>query len=83
MKKVEIRYTESYKRLVVSMLAEGSLKSINLARKVLDIKGSSTITRWVRKYRPEILPMIKVRTEDEIKNLHPELYKKAKGNLNE
>jgi hypothetical protein len=83
MKRKITRYRESYKQLVAAMVTGGSLRSMAHARTVLKIGGKSTVRRWMEKYHPEGLPEIIERTEDELKRLHPELYKKAKGNLDE
>ena len=52
-----IRYSDAFKRQVVSELEVGRHKSIEGARRSYGIKGTTTVTKWVRKYgREDLLP---------------------------
>ena len=58
-----LRYSEAFKRQVVSEIESGKLGSISEANRVYGIRGAETITRWIRKYGNNgILPK-KVRVE--------------------
>ena len=62
MKKEIITYDDQFKRTIVDMLESGELKSMEEAKRLFNIKGSSIITRWIKKYDKEyILPEKKLR----------------------
>ena len=68
------RYSEAFKRHVVSEIELGKFKSLKEARERFGIKGISTVSRWLKKYGKEDLLPKKVRIEmpkeqDEIKSL--------------
>jgi transposase len=58
-----VRYSEAFKRQVVSELERGKFVSIFEANKVYGIRGNSTVSRWIRKYGREELLAKKVRIE--------------------
>ncbi len=58
-----IRYSEAFKRQVVSELESGKLGSISEANRVYGIRGSSTIVQWIRKYGHEGMMPKKVKVE--------------------
>ena len=58
-----IRYSEAFKRQVVEELERGKHSSIEKARRVYGIRGSTTVRRWVRKYGREELLSKRVRIE--------------------
>jgi transposase-like protein len=58
-----LRYSEAFKRQVVSELEAGQLGSIYEANKVYGVRGSSTVTQWIRKYGSEELMPKKVKIE--------------------
>lgn len=67
-----IRYSEAFKRKVVSELESGKFKSISEANRAYGIRGWPTISKWVRKYgNEELLPKkVKIETlkeRDELK----------------
>jgi transposase-like protein len=45
-----IRYSEGFRLQVIGELESGKLKSVESARRRYDIKGSSTIQKWLKKY---------------------------------
>ena len=52
-----IKYSEAFKRQVVDELARGRHQSIESARRAYGIKGSMTVTHWVRRYgSTDLLP---------------------------
>jgi transposase-like protein len=54
-----VRYSEAFKRKVVTELEGGKHQSIECARRAYGIKGSGTVAGWVRKYgREDLLPKI-------------------------
>ncbi|MEO8230677.1 MAG: transposase [Ignavibacteriota bacterium] len=62
MKKEVVKYDEQFKRVVVDMLESGEINSIEEARRVFKIGGSSIITKWIKKLgKEDILPKIKLR----------------------
>jgi len=63
MRKPTIRYSEAFKRQVVEELERGKHSSIEHARRVYGIRGSTTVRRWVRKYGREDLLSKRVRIE--------------------
>ena len=79
MQKEIIKYDEQFKRTVVDMLESGELKSMESAKRLFNIKGSSIITRWIKKYGKEyILPEKRLRRMiDEVDNYKgTDLYEK-------
>lgn len=64
---VVIRYSEAFKLKVVSELASGRLRSREEARERYGIRGSSTVSRWVRKYGQAHIQgkVVRVETTDE------------------
>ena len=62
MQKEIIKYDDQFKKTIVDMLESGELKSMEEAKRLFNIKGSSIITRWIKKYDKEyILPEKKLR----------------------
>ena len=60
---MSVRYSEAFKRQVVGDLERGKHSSIEGARRAYGIRGSTTVSLWVRKYgREDLLPK-KVRIE--------------------
>ena len=52
-----VSYSEAFKRQVVDELERGRHASIEGARRSYGIRGSMTVSRWVRKYgREDLLP---------------------------
>ena len=81
MRKEIIKYDLGFKRTVISMLESGELKSMEEARRVFNIRGSSSISKWIKRMgREDLLPIIKMRRmKDEaelIKENDPVLYEK-------
>lgn len=79
MQKEIIKYDDQFKRTVVGLLETGELNSIEEAKRLFNIKGSSIITRWIKKYGKEyILPEKKLRRMiDEVDNYKDtDLYEK-------
>jgi len=70
MQKEIIKYDEQFKKTVVDMLESGELKSMESAKRLFNIKGSSIISRWIKKYgKEDILPKVRVRRMiDEVDN---------------
>ncbi len=63
MKDQVIRYSESFKRQVVSDLESGKLKSFAHANRVYGINGACTVSIWVEKYGAERLHPKRIRIE--------------------
>lgn len=62
MKKEIIKYSDDFKHTVIKLLEDGTLESIEAARRMFNIKGSSIISRWIKKYgREDILPKVRMR----------------------
>ena len=52
-----IRYSEAFKRQVVDELERGRHGSLEAARRAYGIRGTVTVSKWVRKYgREDLLP---------------------------
>ena len=52
-----IRYSEAFKRQVVGELERGKHASFERASRAYGIKGTMTVSKWVRKYgREDLLP---------------------------
>lgn len=67
-----LRYSEAFKRQVVSEIERGKLGSISEASRAYGIRGAETITRWIRKYgREDLLPkkvkIERLKERDELK----------------
>lgn len=58
-----VRYSEAFKRQVVGELERGRHATITSASRAYGIKGSETVSAWVRKYGREDLFPKKVRIE--------------------
>lgn len=67
MQETILKYSEAFKRKVVSELEAGKFGSHQQAMRAYDIRGSSTVSRWLRKYgKNHLLPkVIRVETRDE------------------
>ena len=81
MRKEIIKYDLGFKKTVISMLESGELESMEQARRVFNIRGSSSISKWIKRMgREDLLPIIKMRRmkdeAEEIKDKDPELYLK-------
>jgi transposase-like protein len=66
-----VRYSEAYKLRMVEDVAGGKYANLEEARRRNGIRGSETISKWIKKYgREDILPKrIKVETMNEIDEL--------------
>ena len=72
MKREYIRYSEAFKRQVISDLESGKLRSLGHVRRVYGIRGSLTVERWVKKYgseaiQPKIIRVETMKERDELK----------------
>lgn len=69
MKRTYKRYSEAFKREVVSEYEAGV--SVNALQKKYDIRGSGTIKGWIQKYAREGFrhEMILIQTKDEIQHI--------------
>ena len=68
-----LRYSEAFKRQVVSEIEAGKLATIEEANRVYGIRGAKTVSQWIRKYGSEgTLPKkVKIETlkeRDELKD---------------
>jgi len=64
-RKTIIKYEESLKQLVIAMLENGELRSIEEARRKFHIAGNMTITRWLKRAgKEDLLPIQARRTLD-------------------
>jgi transposase-like protein len=68
-----LRYSEAFKRQVVSEIEAGKLATIGEANRVYGIRGAKTVSQWIRKYGSEgTLPKkVKIETlkeRDELKD---------------
>lgn len=63
-------YSTSFKEKVISEIESGQF-SIEQARRIYDIGGSSTITKWIKKYGKNHLlgKRVRIEMEDEIDQL--------------
>ena len=62
MQKEIIKYDEQFKKTVVEMLTSGELKSIEQTKRIFNIKGSGSISKWIKKFgKEDILPKIRMR----------------------
>jgi transposase-like protein len=48
-----VRYSEAFKRQVVSEIETGKFGTIGEANRVYGIRGASTVSQWIRKYGSE------------------------------
>lgn len=66
--KPSIRYSEAFKIQAVKDLESGKFTCISHVNRAYGIKGTNTVTKWVRRYgRPDILPkQIKIYAMKEI-----------------
>ncbi|MDR2095961.1 MAG: transposase [Treponema sp.] len=66
-----VRYSEAFKLRLVEDVAGGKYKSLDEARHRNGIRGSSTLSKWIKEYgREDILPKrIKGETMNEIDEL--------------
>jgi transposase-like protein len=66
-----VRYSEAFKLRLVEDVAGGKYASLDEARRRNGIRGSVTLTKWIKQYgHGDILPKrIKVETMDEIDEL--------------
>lgn len=62
-----LQYSEAFKRKVVSEMESGKFRTQAEAREAYDIRGSMTISKWLRKYgKTHLLPkVIRVETREE------------------
>jgi len=69
MKKTYKRYSETFKRQVVSEYEAGI--SVHSLQKKYDIRGSGTINGWIKKYAKEGFrhELIRIQTKDEIQHI--------------
>jgi len=74
-----IKYSEGFKRKVVSEISKGKFMSCQAAKEAYGINGSCTVRNWVRKYgRTDLLPkVIRVESMNE-RNEVNELKRKIK-----
>ena len=64
-RKTIMKYEESLKQLVIAMLENGELRSIEEARRKFQIAGNMTINRWLKRAgKEELLPIQARRTLD-------------------
>ena len=75
MNKKVIRYSEAFKLQIVSELESGKFKSIFEAMKRYDIRGTSTIQRWIEKYGKnhllnKVVVVKTVEERDQVKELN-------------
>jgi transposase-like protein len=66
-----VRYSEAFKLRLVEDVAQGKYASIEEAMRRNGIRGSQTLTKWIKRYgREDILPKrIKVETMEEVDEL--------------
>jgi len=72
MRRSYVRYSEAFKRQVVTEIEDGKFDTIGEANRVYGIRGASTVSQWIRKYGTEgTLPKkVKIETlkeRDELK----------------
>ena len=84
MEQVYYRYSEAFKRHVVSEIESAKFKSQKEARERYGIKGVNTIRLWLKKYGKEHLLPKKVRIEmpeeqDEVKRLKRQIKELEKA----
>ena len=66
-KKTTIRYSEAFKLQVLRELETGKFSNMAEAQRVYGIRGSVTISNWIRRYRKSNLErkVVRVQTRDE------------------
>lgn len=66
-----IRYSEAFKLKVVGEIEEGRFCSPFEASRVYGISGTTTVSRWIKKYGKDHLlkRFVRVETEDDIREL--------------
>ena len=79
--RINLRYEEPLKKLIIAMLENGELKSIQDAKRRFNIGGNTTVQKWLKKYDKEYLrPMKATKTLDlELERaeiFEPDLYDK-------
>ena len=63
--RINFRYEEPLKKLIIAMLENGELKSIQDAKRKFSIGGNTTVQKWLKKYGKEHLgPMNATKTLD-------------------
>lgn len=72
MKTETIRYSEAFKRQVVEELESGKFRSICEVNRLYNIRGTDTVSRWIRKYgsaklQPKIVRIETMKERDELK----------------
>lgn len=74
-----IRYSEAFKKQVVEEVATGKFPTAYKAQQAYDIRGRTTVTKWIRKYgRDDLLPKrIRIETMEEVDQLK-EVRKRVK-----
>ena len=80
MQKELITYDTQFKKVVVEMLESGEIKSIEEARRIFRIGGSSTVTKWIKKFGKEgLLPKRKIKKLiDEVDSIeNKEIYERV------
>ena len=70
----QIRYSECFKRKVVSEIEDGKWSSLSKARAAYGIKGADTLSKWLRRYanptyHPRIVRVMEPTEEDELQRL--------------
>lgn len=63
----QIRYSEAFKQQVITEIASGRFKGPHAASKAYGIKGTATVTGWLRRYgRSDLMPrVIKITSMEE------------------
>jgi hypothetical protein len=79
--RINLRYEEPLKKLIIAMLENGELKSIQDAKRRFNIGGNTTVQKWLKKYDKEHLrPMKATKSLDlELERaeiFEPDLYDK-------
>jgi transposase-like protein len=66
-----IGYSEAFKKHVVDEIARGKFSSAYKAQNAYGIRGSMTVTKWLKKYgREDLLPKrVRIETMEEIDHL--------------
>jgi transposase-like protein len=66
-----IRYSEAFKRQVVDEVARGKFSSAHKAQQAYGIRGSVTVTNWIKQQgRSDLLPkQVRIETMDEVDHL--------------
>ena len=71
MKKEIIKYSDDFKLTVIKLLEDETFESIEAARRMFNIKGSSIISRWIKKFGKNHLlgKIVRIEMPDEIDQL--------------